>query len=245
LVDSANLSGADLTFANFTGAWITGSKFAKATFTAADLRDMVVAKSSFAGAQLNAVNLSGTRVIDCDFSDADLSVSRLEHTLFEPINLKGADLRIANLSGAMIVGDLDSANLTHARMDAGTVFGGYGEQGAVRLNAQTRLLDVSWNGAILALVNWDQVPHLGDEIDIKDASTHKERVQAHRDAARAYYGLAKALEAQGLTTPALRFRRRQHQLERAAQLRSFNLLGWLFSSALNIVSGYGDRPLRA
>jgi hypothetical protein len=64
-------------------------------------------------------------------------------------------------------------------------------------------------------------------------------------AARAYYGLAKALETQGLTTPALRFRRRQHQLERAAQLRSFNLLGWLFSTALNIVSGYGDRPLRA
>jgi hypothetical protein len=86
---------------------------------------------------------------------------------------------------------------------------------------------------------------LGDEAGIKEATTRKQHAQACRSAARAYYGLAKALETQGLTTPALRFRRRQRQLERAAQLRSFNLLGWLFSTALNIVSGYGDRPLRA
>jgi uncharacterized protein YjbI with pentapeptide repeats len=99
--------------------------------------------------------------VDCDYSDADLTVARLEHTLFEPVNLKGADLRIANLSGAMIAGALEGANLRRARMDAGTVFGGYGEQGTVRLDTQTCLLDVAWNGAILATVAWELVPPPG------------------------------------------------------------------------------------
>jgi hypothetical protein len=131
-------------------------------------------------------------------------------------------------------------------MDASTVLGSNGDDlTRVQLDSHTRLLDVSWNGAILALINWDDVPVLGDEIDIKEASARKEQVQAYQKAARAYFGLARALEAQGLSEPALRYRRRQHQLERAAQLRSFNLLGWLFSCALNIGSGYGDRPLRA
>jgi hypothetical protein len=107
------------------------------------------------------------------------------------------------------------------------------------------MLDVSWNGAILALVDWDHVPRLGDEADIKTAATRKERVQAHRDAARAYFGLAKALEAQGLKVPALRYRRRQHQLERKALLHSLSLGSWLLACALNSISGYGDRPLRA
>jgi hypothetical protein len=70
-------------------------------------------------------------------------------------------------------------------------------------------------------------------------------VAACENAARAYRELAKTLEAQGLTAPALRYRRRQHQLDRAALIRDFKMGQWLFSCALNLVSGYGDRPLRA
>jgi len=113
------------------------------------------------------------------------------------------------------------------------------------LDADTRLLDVSWNGAILVGVEWQQVPRLGDEADIKAATTRKERVQALRDAARAYRGLAKALQAQGLTIPALKYRTREQQLERKALFWNLQFGPWLFSWVLNLVSGSGDRPGRA
>jgi hypothetical protein len=172
-------------------------------------------------------------------------------------------LTFVNLQGAAIAGTFKNTDLTQARMDSATILGSsltqaqldsattpgapipLAESLSIQLDGKTRLLDVAWNGAILVNVPWHQVPRLGDEADIKNASTRKERVRAYRDAARAYFGLAKALEAQGLTAPALRYRRRQHRLERAAHLRSFNLLPWIFSCALNIISGYGDRPLRA
>ena len=226
---SVNLSGISLNFADLREAGCDAANFSNADFTTADLRDVVMEGVSFAGASLLGANLSGARF------------RKLEKP--SPANFSNANLSMADLSGAVIHGDLRGANLWRARMDASTVLGA--NQGEVRIDGKTRLLDVSWNGANLALVRWDEVPRLGDEGAMKEASTRKQRLDAYQETARAYYGLAKALEIQGLTAPALRYRRRQHQLERAAQLRSFNLLGWLFSSALNFVSGYGDRPLRA
>ncbi|HEY7093399.1 MAG TPA: hypothetical protein VH393_09485 [Ktedonobacterales bacterium] len=158
----------------------------------------------------------------------------------------GADLPGVNLSGALVAGDFTDTDLTRVRMDAATILGVKGEEDErVRITTTTRLLDIAWNGAILALVNWSEAPRIGDEVDIGRASSRKERVEAYQDAARAYRGLAKALETQGPTAPALRYRIRQHQLERGAMLRQFKLGQWVFSWLLNIVSGYGDRPGRA
>jgi uncharacterized protein YjbI with pentapeptide repeats len=197
---------------------------------------------------MSTVNLKGAdlrgALIDARFIHADLSMSDLSEAKISG-DFSGADLTGANLGGALTTGNFSGADLTTARMDAATIFGGFTEEAKAHLDTATRLLDVSWNGAILARVNWKGVTRLGDEAYIRHAPTRRHRVQAYQDVARAYFGLSKALEAQGLTAPALRYRRRQHQLERAAQLRNFNLLAWLFSSALNIVSGYGDRPLRA
>jgi hypothetical protein len=135
--------------------------------------------------------------------------------------------------------------MTQARMDAATLLGDTSDPESIRLDATTRLLDVAWNGAILVNIAWKQVPRLGDEADIKAARSRKVRVQALRNAARAYRGLAKALQAQGLTTPALKYRTREQRLERRALLYSFAIGPWLFSWLLNLVSGYGDKPGRA
>src|SRR5262249_53108548 len=107
------------------------------------------------------------------------------------------------------------------------------------------LLDVAWSGVVLGGVPWENVPRLGDEAAITTAASPSLRVKAMRRAARAYHGLAQALEAQRIISPAFRYRRRHHQRERKALLPDFKLGQWLFSCALNIVSGYGDRPLRA
>ena len=219
---------------------------------ASDLSRAILIEADFVGASLTFANLSGI-VAGGDFSKANLTFANLSEAIFaDDTNFAGANFTGANLSGTGFGGNcnLTGANLTRSYLDGRTKIGGdYGEtassRGTVQLDSGTRLLDVFWNGAILALVDWNQMPRLGDELDIKDATNHQQRVRALQNAARAYRGLARELDTQGLTAPALRYRQRQHQLERAAQLRSFNLLGWLFSSALNLVSGYGDRPLRA
>jgi len=228
---SADVSGIDLSFANLSRAFIDAASFSGADLGLANLSGAFIGEANFSGANLGLANLNGSYIFGASTG-----------TNFSQANLSGA-----TLSGAMITADFSGANLTRARMDASTVLGvsARGKHAGVRIAGTTRLLDVSWNGSILALVNWNEVPRLGDEEDIQTARTGTERVQAYRDAARAYYGLAKALETQGLTAPALRYRRRQHQLERAALLHEFKLGQWLFSSLLNLVSGYGDRPLRA
>ncbi len=225
-------------------AGITGD-MRQIDLTRGNLREAYVVRANFAGAQLHAANLRGAYVEDTNFTGADLSTADLSSAGFAHTDWSGANLQAANLSGALMTGDFSGANFTRARMDAATIFAGGTERLRMRVDTRIRLLDVSWNGAILARVNWDDVPRLGDEADIQAASSRTERVQAYRDTARAYHGLAKALEAQGLYAPALRYRRRQHQLERAALLRNFKLGPWFFSSLLNVVSGYGDRPGRA
>jgi uncharacterized protein YjbI with pentapeptide repeats len=241
---SADMRNSVLDYANLSNTVIWQSNFTGASLVRVNLSGAVIIATDFTGARLVLTNWSDAAISDANFTGAQLLSASLS-SAFISADFSRADLRGSILVGADIAGKFAGADFTRARMDATTILGDSSEEEKVSFDATTRLLDVGWNGAILALVNWDEVPRLGDEAGIKAARTRKERVGAYLDAARAYHGLTKALEAQGLMSSALRYRRRQHQLERAAQLRSFNLPGWIFSTALNIVSGYGDRPLRA
>ena len=78
------------------------------------------------------------------------------------------------------------------------------------------LLGVRWNGAPLDGVDLGQLSRLGNKVATAKAKTRAERAQAYRDAARAYHGLIVALELQGLTEPARRFRVRERLMERKA-----------------------------
>ncbi|HEY7022329.1 MAG TPA: pentapeptide repeat-containing protein [Ktedonobacterales bacterium] len=246
---SGDMPSVTMNFANLSGASILGASLTGADLSFCNLSSVFILETNFAGAEMVGVNLSNAIIIDATFTGANLTGSNMSGATIEEADyttdFSDADLSFVNLSSATISGNFHGADLTSARFDAVTVCGGYNERGNMRLDAETQLLDVSWNGANLALINWEQVPRLGDEAYIKEVSTRTERTQAYLNAARAYFGLAKALEAQNLTAPALRYRRRQHKLERVAQLRRFKIGQWLFSYALNIVSGYGDRPLRA
>jgi len=229
-IAGADLNHAQFRFADLSGAVLRDSSFNHANFAFANLSGAVIEGCRFRGAEMSGVSLSGTRVFDGDFSDAVLHG--------------------ANLSGAtIVVGNFRGANLTQASMDRSTVLGDSisrrGGGDLFQLDDQSCLLDVAWGGVVLGGVPWENVPRVGDEAAITTAVSRAVRAQAMRRAARAYHGLAQALEAQSIIAPALRYRRRQHQLERKALLHDFKLGQWLFSCALNLVSGYGDRPLRA
>jgi uncharacterized protein YjbI with pentapeptide repeats len=242
----ANLSGADLRGAYLSDAIIGAANLADIDLGGAALNDAIIGAANLTSADLRGANLSGAIIRAPNLSGADLGGANLSGAFIRAANLGGANLRGANLSGAYIRrASLSGVNLTQARMDAATLLGVPFEPDSVQLDSTVRLLDVAWNGTILANIQWEQVPLLGDEADIKAATTRTKRVHALRDAARAYQGLAKALQAQGLTRPALHYRTREQQLERRALLWSFALGPWLFSWLLNLVSGYGDKPSRA
>jgi len=254
--NSANLSGAritnspfnnaDLSNADLSRVSITESTFDAASFSLADLSGVFITESPFNKADLRFADLSGIFINKGIFNNADLTMADLSGARIGDSTFNDADLTGAKVCGAILVADFSGVDMTQVRMDSATMLGGTNNEGdAFQLNAQSCLLDVAWNGAILANVRWDQLPRLGDEAAIKAATSRTERVGALRGTARAYRGLAKALQAQGLTIPALKYRAREQQLERRAQLYSFAIGPWLFSWLLNLVSGYGDNPGRA
>jgi hypothetical protein len=123
-------------------------------------------------------------------------------------------------------------------MDAATVLDD------VTLNSKMSLGDVLWNGVPLTLVDWTKAPKLGDELAIARAKTNRDRITACRDTARAYQGLAKALQAQGLNEHADRFAYRSQVLQREVLRRQKQWGLWLFSGLLWLLSGYGYRLWR-
>lgn len=246
VIANCTFSNANLVSSDLSGANIVNSTFDDADLTLADLSDIFITESPFNKADLSFANLSGAFINQGIFNNAiftmaDLSGARIGDTTFNDANFVGA-----KVCGAILVADFSGVDMTQTRMDSATMLGGARDaDDAFLLNEKSRLLDVAWNGAILANVPWDKLTRLGDEDDIKAATSRIERVNALRDAARAYRGLAKALQAQGQTDPAIRYRKRELQLERRAQFRRFAFGSWIFSWLFNIVAGYGDRPKRA
>ncbi len=184
---------------------------------------------------MSGANLSGATLSGANLSAATLDKANLSRATLSGADLGGADLENATLTDAT----LSAANLTRAYLNNRTNLDG------VKVEKPPRLLGARWNGAPLDAVDWGQVARLGDEAAIGEAKTRKERVQAYRDAVRAYHGLVVALEAQGLTEPARRFRKRERLLERRrlrASPRTWFLYG--FYTLLNFLSGQGEEPQR-
>ena len=89
---SANLSDADLSDANLSGANLRDADLSDANLSGANLSD----------ADLSGANLSGANLSDADLSDANLSGANLSGANLSDANLSDADLRDADLSGAAI-----------------------------------------------------------------------------------------------------------------------------------------------
>jgi uncharacterized protein YjbI with pentapeptide repeats len=227
ILNRADLGGATLNEANLSYATLSGADLSGATLDQANLQ-----RATVSGADLRGATLSGA-----DLRDATLSGSDLQGATLTAADLSGAKLSDANLSGA----ELSGADLTRTQCNAATTLDG------ITLKEPPILLGTRWNGAPLDGVDWNQLQpaRLGDEAAIKSAKTRQERVEAYRDAARAYHGLVVVLEEQGLTIQARRFRRRQRTIDRLAFRASPRTWGvYLFYSLLNLVSGQGEEPQR-
>ena len=114
----ANLSGADLRDANLCYANFRGANLRGANLSGADLND-----ANLSGANLSGADLIGADLRDANLIDADLCYANLRGANLRGANLSGADLRDANLCYADLCyadlsdADLRSANLSFALMD--------------------------------------------------------------------------------------------------------------------------------
>jgi Pentapeptide repeats (8 copies) len=175
-------------------------------------------------------NLSGADLFLADLRGAVLREANLSGANLVRSSLQGANLRRANLSGA---------NLRSAGMNVWTFLRD------ATLDSRTRLGDIVWNGVPLTMVNWTQVPQLGDEQAIAEAKTREERINAYRDVVRAYRQLATVLRGQGMNEDSDRYAYRAQVLQRRMRWHQRQWLRYLGSLFLGLIAGYGYRALRS
>jgi hypothetical protein len=129
-LEGANLSVADLSFANLEGANLSIAYLGRANLSGADLEganlsDAYLENANLSDAYLKNANLDGADLIGAYLEDAYLSGANLESVNLRGANLRGADLEDANLEDA----DLRGANLEDAYLE-----------GAIMIKSERKIL---------------------------------------------------------------------------------------------------------
>ena len=108
----ADLSGADLEYANLDGADLRDANLSGADLRGADLRSANLWYADLRGTDLRDASLGCADLGYADLGGANLSGADLEYADLRDADLRGADLGHANLYGADFSGaDLGGANL--------------------------------------------------------------------------------------------------------------------------------------
>lgn len=220
-----------------------------------DLRNASLGES-----HLNHINLSYANLSSAHLGWANLTGAHLEHTNLNGANLQGcklpgahleyanlnyAHLEQANLTGAYLVG----ANLQDARLD-GTFLQRASLDDTTRLDGVTfgntycgfaSLADIKWGGANLAVADWSSLKILGEECK----ASQRNWIEDYRIAVRANRQLAIALRDQGLSEEGDCFSYRAQILQRIVWRKQRIWGKYIFSYFLDIIAGYGYRPLRS
>lgn len=231
-LEEVNLSGISLAGVNLRGASLVGANLSDADLSSADLTGAYIMEANLKGADLTGTRLASANLWKADLTDAVLLGA----------DLSGADLSSTNLNNSNLEDAvLHGANLRKARLDVGT------QLVDTRFDMQIQVGDVMWNGVLLTQIRWKVKGgiKLGDELAISVAKNREERINAYRDASRAYRGLGLACREQGLLRFASDCRLREQQLERRALFNEKKYGSSLFSGLLELVAGYGERPGRA
>jgi hypothetical protein len=216
------------------------------------------------GAILSWAHLEGAELYMAHLEKADLYMAHLEGASLRKAHLEGASLRLAHLEGVSFTSQasargreqkdvpvwLPPADLRAASFDSTT------DLRNVCLGSQAhgfvRLADVQWGDVNLGVIDWSEVPMLGDERKArqkcaaggkrKDAEI---RLNECREAMRANRQLAVALRNQGLNEESVGFLYRAQQLARSVLYLDGKPGAYLFSLFLDLLAGYGYKPARS
>ena len=206
------------------------------------------------GAILSETHLERAELYMAYLERADLYMAHLENASLRKAHFEGASLRKAYLAYAggqelaMRGAKLSPADLRACFFDSATdlrsTYLGDKRHGFVRL------ADVQWGGVNLAIIDWDPIRILGDEGKARKMrhtgeDAHEAYISDYREAVRANRQLAVALQGQGLNEEAVRFSYRAQLLQRQVLKYQRRPLASLFSLFLDLLAGYGYRPMRS
>ena len=259
-LDEACLDEAVLHGAYLEGATLHGTRLEKADLHEAHLERTNVHEAHLENADLHEASLKEAYFNEVYFCEADLHGASLERTTltkahFEKACLVGANLKEAILHKAHFEGadlyeasldrcDLRDAYFSNSTNLSGIIFGN--KKSEIPL-----LAGVRWGDVDLSVVNWTTVEILGDEHKARQRTTNNEkkdastRVDEFRAAVRANRQLAVVLQGQGLNEEAANFSYRAQKLQRIVLRLQRKLGPYLISLFLDLVAGYGYKPLRS
>lgn len=181
-------------------------------------------------ANLTEAHLEGANLREAQLKGADLGFAKLERAIFWTAQLKGADFFRAKLEGV----DLRAVILS----------------GKSHIGPQ--LADIQWGNTNLAVADWSQVKMLDDEYQARQKRYPNREVKLkawklieYKRAVRANRQLTVVLRAQGLNEEADHFAYRAQRLQRVVSRKQRKYGRYLFSGFLDLLAGYGYRPLRS
>lgn len=118
-LSNANLSGADFSMADLFNATLSGADLSKAALFRSDLSYADLFRSDLSYADLRSADLRAANLSYADLSNADLRASDLSYADLSGADLRSADLRDTYLNDADLSGvDLSGATVRGSRMIA-------------------------------------------------------------------------------------------------------------------------------
>ena len=245
-LERADLVGAQLKMAILDSANLAGANLLEANLEAADLRRAHLVSANFQACRLGGANLLEANLAGANFQGAHLEGANLHGSNLSGANFQGAHLEGANLSEAYLAGTRLNGAFFSSSTDLKNVILGNDKYGFASLAG------VHWGDVDLSVIDWYRVKVLGDEIQARRLrmidGTNKDlhtRLEDYQVAVRANRQLAIALQAQGLNEEAARFAYRAQVLQRVVLRRKMLFGPLIFSLFLDILAGYGYRPMRS
>ena len=258
-IAAVHLEGANLRYSHLEEAILNG-----AHLEGADLRDASLQKIKLSNAYLQETDLRNAHLWKASIGwahleRAKLSKSNLEDAFLNGTSLENARLGEANLKGAALRGvHFEKAVLNYAFLENTDLFAAYFENTLVyginladKHHIGPQVADAQWSNVNLAVMSWAQIKMLGDEYKARQKTydgkgkDSNSRLEEYEQAVRANRQLATALQAQGLNEEADHFAYRAQKLQRVVLRRQRKFGRYLFSGFLDLLAGYGYRPLRS
>ena len=220
-----------------------------------DLSELPLAKADLSYAHLEEAklvhaHLENATLYEAILERANLTSAHLQEAMLVDAHLQGASLNSAHLEGSWLANvHLEGADLSSCFFDVETklhkvTFYSPKMSGAI-------LADVRWGDVNLAVVDWSVLSILGDEVgadQYKAADKELEhilRLEFVERATRAYRQLSIVLRNQGLNDDANRFAYRAQLMQRIVYRRQKKSSRFLGSLLLDLITGYGYRPMRS
>jgi hypothetical protein len=214
---------------------------------------------------LRDLHLEGADLQGAQLAGANLRLAHLERADLREAHLEQADLILTQLAGADLhEAHLEQASLDRACLEGANLFYAHLEGADLRLaslDKTTRLNEAVLTGVLLdqvtldnpnlTVVEWDDVPVLGDELEADrkhdgegKRKTRDTRAEEYAAAARAYRLLMGALQGKGLGDVAARYASRAQIMQRKRRFYERRWGAYFGSGFLALLAGYGYRLWR-